>query len=535
MKTIRLHTLLLAASALAASSCQTTQVERGRGAEDAVGSSYAYQAQRNRVRLAEVEVLLREGRATEAREMIASLPEQMRGLATHLLLAETFIADGDLAAARLTLDEASQLAEATTDANLPRLQAMVAELSGDWQGAADAWQAAAVMDPHESEYPLGRARALLAGGDLQTAANYLERESAARPESAEIAAATGHAYLALGSHRQAVNHYTRASVMRPNDPAIERGLVLSFSLGGYHNAALARAEHLDAETFDQAMRLSLGRSALLDGQADRAIDYLGAYLDLDERDPSAWLDLARANYMLGRLEPALSALQKNMTLGHPTPRGPDPARPCAPARRPGPPRPRRLPQSARGRGGRRAAHPAHRPARGPRAAEYRSARLRRRSLRHPADPQAVAFGGLTMRRGARQAGFSMLELVIVLVLIGMLIAMGVPRIGLAREEARLDGAVAGLNTLWTAQRLYRLQYGTFADNFDDLKKIKVVQLGFTGGSHPYTYEVLAADVDTFRLRARRTQGGAWSGQLVLQQDGVLTGSITNGQGDVATP
>ena len=57
MNKIRLHTLLLAASALAASSCQTTQVERGRGAEDAVGSSYAYRAQRDRVRLAEVEVL----------------------------------------------------------------------------------------------------------------------------------------------------------------------------------------------------------------------------------------------------------------------------------------------------------------------------------------------------------------------------------------------------------------------------------------------------------------------------------------------
>ena len=63
-----------------------------------------------------------------------------------------------------------------------------------------------------------------------------------------------------------------------------------------------------------------------------------------------------------------------------------------------------------------------------------------------------------MRRGGPAAGgFSLLELVVVIVIIGLLAAMGVPKVSLAVEEKRVETAKNGLYTIWTAQRLYRME------------------------------------------------------------------------------
>ena len=310
-------TLLFAASTLVASSCQTTQVERGREAEDAIGTSQdAYRDHRDRVLLAEAEEAIRSGRTDTARRLLAQLPAAQGDPAMHLMLAESFIADGDLPSARAALRAAGELT--TEDAGVERLTAVVEELSGDWQAAGDAYLAAAAKDPRDLTLLIGHARTLLARGDLRAAASYLERETALHPEDADLALAAGDAYLALADYRDAANHFTRASVVRAGDPAAARGLVLSFALGGYHAAALSRAEHLSPSELDSTLRLALGRSALLEGRAELAIRHLGAYLDVEAGDAAAWLDLARANYAIGRQDAALSALQRTLSHSRPT-------------------------------------------------------------------------------------------------------------------------------------------------------------------------------------------------------------------------
>ena len=53
-----------------------------------------------------------------------------------------------------------------------------------------------------------------------------------------------------------------------------------------------------------------------------------------------------------------------------------------------------------------------------------------------------------MRRGGPAAGgFSLLELVVVIVIIGLLAAMGVPKVSLAVEEKRVETAKNGLYTM----------------------------------------------------------------------------------------
>lgn len=316
MKTATLYALLLA-STLVAPSCQSTQVEQGRGKEGAIGTSNdVYAEQRHRVYLAEIEEAIRNGRTESARRLLAQMPAARKELTTMRLLAESFIADGDLDAARRTLVEAAALPGG--DVGLARLTAVIEELAGNWEEAGAAYLRAADEEPGDATLLVGHARTLLAAGDLVAAANFLERQSAVHPDSFELAAAAADACMALGRHREAVSHYTRASVLRPNDARIAQGTVLAFALGGYHAAALSRAEHLPMDQADPVLRLALGRSALLEGRPEQAIEQIGRYLDVAESDGAAWLDLARANYLLGRQDAALSALQQALTHSRPS-------------------------------------------------------------------------------------------------------------------------------------------------------------------------------------------------------------------------
>jgi tetratricopeptide (TPR) repeat protein len=307
------------ASTLVASSCQTTQVERGREAEGVTGTfrdEDAYRKQRDRVLLAEAKDAIRNGRTDTARRLLAQHPESQVDPAMHLMLAESFITDGDLPAARDALRTAAALG--VEGAGVERLTATVEELSGDWKAAGEAYLAAASKEPRDTDLLVGHARTLLARGDLRGAAAFLERQTALYPDAADLARAAGDAYLALSAYGEAANHLTRASVLEPGDTSAARGLVLAFALGGYHAAALSRAEHLTASDLDATLHLALGRSALVEGRAERAIGHLSAYLDEEGSDSTAWLDLARANYGLGRYDAALASLQRALTYGRPS-------------------------------------------------------------------------------------------------------------------------------------------------------------------------------------------------------------------------
>ena len=72
------------------------------------------------------------------------------------------------------------------------------------------------------------------------------------------------------------------------------------------------------------------------------------------------------------------------------------------------------------------------------------------------------------RMSRRQAGFSLIELLIVIAIILIILAIALPRLGRARMYAQEMGAMRTITTIHTAQAQYFSQYGKFAGTLTEL-------------------------------------------------------------------
>ncbi len=68
----------------------------------------------------------------------------------------------------------------------------------------------------------------------------------------------------------------------------------------------------------------------------------------------------------------------------------------------------------------------------------------------------------------RRAGFTLVELAVVIVIIGVLAAFGVPRFIKSVERSKAAEAFEYLSSIRSAQERYQAQYGTYATNVSDL-------------------------------------------------------------------
>src|ERR1700739_5011847 len=68
----------------------------------------------------------------------------------------------------------------------------------------------------------------------------------------------------------------------------------------------------------------------------------------------------------------------------------------------------------------------------------------------------------------RQAGFSLIELLIGIALILIILAIALPRLGRARMYAQEMGAMRTITTIHTAQAQYFSQFGKFAETLQEL-------------------------------------------------------------------
>jgi type IV pilus assembly protein PilA len=67
-----------------------------------------------------------------------------------------------------------------------------------------------------------------------------------------------------------------------------------------------------------------------------------------------------------------------------------------------------------------------------------------------------------------RAGFSLIELLIVIAIIMIILAMAVPRLGKARMHALETGAVKSITTIHTAQAQYYSTFGKYAESLTAL-------------------------------------------------------------------
>ena len=125
-------------------------------------------------------------------------------------------------------------------------------------------------------------------------------------------------------------------------------------------------------------------------------------------------------------------------------------------------------------------------------------------------------------KGSR-SGFSILEVLVVLVIISVLLGIAAPSFRRATEQTQCSIAAANLQAVWGAQRFYWLENHQYSPDFISL--LGMVDPSISTAATPYVYSIQIIDKNTFSVTATRIGSVTWSGQLIIDQTGVLTGVI----------
>ena len=134
----------------------------------------------------------------------------------------------------------------------------------------------------------------------------------------------------------------------------------------------------------------------------------------------------------------------------------------------------------------------------------------------------------------RRAGFTLVELAVVIVIIGVLAAFGVPRFIKSVERSKAAEAFEYLASVRTAQERYQAQYGTYATNVADLDIKSTPPKYFTV---PVTFSASATTLqDSWTLTLTRTGSSAGYGAytVIFTETGFDTTNSTIAQPPAST-
>jgi type IV pilus assembly protein PilE len=139
--------------------------------------------------------------------------------------------------------------------------------------------------------------------------------------------------------------------------------------------------------------------------------------------------------------------------------------------------------------------------------------------------------------GAAGRGFTLLEAMVAISIMGVFAVLSVPSFRRVVERAHADLAAANLQSVWVAQRFYRLDHGAYAPDLATLEAAQLVEATLHPASTPYAYAITSADVDVSTFTASATRGGSsvWSGGLTIDQDGQIAGVISDQGAATITP
>ncbi|MGA2700613.1 MAG: type II secretion system protein [Isosphaeraceae bacterium] len=129
------------------------------------------------------------------------------------------------------------------------------------------------------------------------------------------------------------------------------------------------------------------------------------------------------------------------------------------------------------------------------------------------------------RRWTGRRAYTLVEMSVVLIIMGIFITLAMPRFSRSLESARADVAGANLRAIWTAERIYWLDNRTYTTSLDVLVSLNLLDPSIPSNTS-YTYLVTAADTATFTATATRAANVSWSGTVTITQDGGLTGTLT---------
>lgn len=132
-------------------------------------------------------------------------------------------------------------------------------------------------------------------------------------------------------------------------------------------------------------------------------------------------------------------------------------------------------------------------------------------------------------------GATLVEILMVVLVMGIVAVMGVPRLGTAFEGARVDEAGAVLRSIWNAQRSYHIEHREYAVDLDLLVTDRLLDGVVLTASAPFAFALTAAGAESFTVEATRAGSDVWSGSLAIDESGDITGQIEDGDGASVEP
>ena len=96
--------------------------------------------------------------------------------------------------------------------------------------------------------------------------------------------------------------------------------------------------------------------------------------------------------------------------------------------------------------------------------------------------------------GKKFHGFSLMEVMIVVVIIGILAALAYPNLEKYLKRARQTEAKTNLSAIYTAQKIYFTLHQSYAEDINEL------DLSLAQGD-PYTFTIQEASTSTFKAQA----------------------------------
>ena len=110
----------------------------------------------------------------------------------------------------------------------------------------------------------------------------------------------------------------------------------------------------------------------------------------------------------------------------------------------------------------------------------------------------VCKNDIMMRK--KLPAFTLTELLVVLVIIGVLVLLALPNLMPLISRAKATGAKLGLTTLHTMERTHFYTYSKYSDNLEEID-ITQEKLVTEGGGANYLIEIIEATTTTFKARA----------------------------------
>ena len=130
-----------------------------------------------------------------------------------------------------------------------------------------------------------------------------------------------------------------------------------------------------------------------------------------------------------------------------------------------------------------------------------------------------------MNHRIRNAGFTLVELIIVVIVIGILAAVGMPQYSKAMERARGAEASAGLQNIQQGEKIYFANSETYLAVGDDAsgltsaqQKILDINLPQTGWNFYITDAGSVGNVITAYIVTAKRKAGACLGKIITQDN-----------------